>query len=74
MEQIATFLDMGGYAFFVWMSYGVAAAIMIGLLVSARAALKSNRRILASLEGGEQPEDPGARTASAKPAANEVPT
>lgn len=28
MEKIQTFLDMGGYAFYVWWSYGIAFIVM----------------------------------------------
>ena len=50
MNGIDAFLEMGGYAGFVWPAYGVAAAVLIGLVVQARRALARNRRTLALLE------------------------
>ena len=42
--NIAEFIDMGGYAAFVWPAYAVALAVLIGNLVAARA---SHRRAVA---------------------------
>ncbi len=39
MDSIAEFLRMGGYAAYVWPSYLVAAAVLVGLLVGAIAGL-----------------------------------
>jgi heme exporter protein D len=50
MDSIATFLQMGGYAVFVWPAYAVAAAVLIALLVQARRELARNRRTLTLLE------------------------
>ena len=36
--NIAEFIDMGGYAAFVWPAYAVALAVLIGNLVAARAS------------------------------------
>ncbi len=51
MESIMTFFNMGGYAGFVWPSYGVTAIVLVVLLVSSRKFLKSQEAILASLRG-----------------------
>ena len=32
-DSVTTFLEMGGYARYVWPAYGLAAVILIGLLV-----------------------------------------
>ena len=48
-----TFLEMGGYAAFVWPAYGFAAAILVGLLV---ASLRTLRRAEKALAGIERPE------------------
>ncbi|MGH6927914.1 MAG: heme exporter protein CcmD [Dongiaceae bacterium] len=32
-DSVQTFLAMGGYAGFVWPAYGLAAAILVGLLL-----------------------------------------
>jgi heme exporter protein D len=50
MDGLASFLDMGGYAAFVWPAYGVAAAVLVTLLLEARRALARSRRALALLE------------------------
>ena len=41
MEQLQTFLAMGGYGAFVWPAFGVTALVMVGLLAA------SLRRLLA---------------------------
>ncbi len=51
MESIMTFLNMGGYAGFVWPSYGLTAVVLVVLLVSSLRFLKSQEAILASLRG-----------------------
>ena len=33
-QSVAEFIDMGGYGFFVWCSYGVFALVFLGLLVA----------------------------------------
>ena len=35
MNGLATFLNMGGYAFFVWTAYGVAFAVLAANLISS---------------------------------------
>ena len=47
---MATYFEMGGYAWFVWPAYGFSAAIMIGLVVSSLTALRRDKKILAALE------------------------
>lgn len=44
------FLAMGGYAGFVWPAYGVAAAVLAGLVAESVAAYRRARRALARLE------------------------
>ena len=44
------FLDMGGYASFVWPSYGVTAVVMVGLLIASLRKQKSVEATLAALE------------------------
>ena len=34
-DSISAFLDMGGYAFFVWLSYGVSAFLLVALVYSS---------------------------------------
>jgi heme exporter protein D len=46
-DSVQTFLDMGGYAGFVWPAYGLAAAVLIGLLL---VSLRQLRRAEADLE------------------------
>jgi heme exporter protein D len=49
MDDLANFLAMGGYARFVWPAYGVAAAVMIGLLAASIARLRREERALERL-------------------------
>jgi heme exporter protein D len=46
MDGVAKFLDMGGYAAYVWPALGLTAVVLAGLLI---ASLKSARRREAEL-------------------------
>ena len=50
MESLRAFLDMGGYAVFVWPAFGITAVVMIGLLVISLIQLRQRRRQLEELE------------------------
>lgn len=52
--NIDGFLDMGGYAGFVWPSYGVAGLLLAAFALVGWRALKRHERRLAELER-EQP-------------------
>ena len=43
MDAVSQFLDMGGYAGFVWPAYGIAAIVLVGLLVISRRERKAAR-------------------------------
>ena len=34
-DSVSAFIDMGGYGFFVWLSYGVSAVLLIGLFINS---------------------------------------
>lgn len=60
MDGFQTFLDMGGYAMFVWPAYAIAFAVLIGLVaVSLRgmrgreAALRASRSNLPHRKWGD---------------------
>jgi heme exporter protein D len=50
MTSFLDFLDMGGYAAYVWPAFGIAAAVLVGLLVQSRLTLRSRESTLAELE------------------------
>ena len=50
MNSLSAFLDMGGYAAFVWPSFGLSAFLLIGIFVASVRTLKANRAALAALE------------------------
>jgi len=41
---VSAFLDMGGYAAYVWPAYAVTLAVMVGNIIWARRALKRSRK------------------------------
>jgi len=45
---------MGGYAAFVWPALGIAAAVMVGLLVQSLQSLRAREEELEKLGGGEE--------------------
>ena len=46
MSALREFLDMGGYGAFVWSAYGIWAAVMVWIAISARARNRDVRRRL----------------------------
>jgi heme exporter protein D len=64
MDALGHYLDMGGYARFVWPAYGVAAAVLLALVADTLARARRRRAELARLEaGGKARPQGGARTA-----------
>ncbi len=49
------FLNMGGYAVYVWPSYGLTALFMIALTLSSLHTLSKRKRQLAELEAKRPP-------------------
>ena len=49
MDAVSQFLDMGGYAGFVWPAYGIAAIVLVGLLVISRRELWAAEKTLDAL-------------------------
>lgn len=47
---MSEFFAMGGYALYVWGSYGVATIVLAGLLLLSLRGLKRNESLLAALE------------------------
>jgi heme exporter protein D len=50
MDEFIRFLEMGGYAQYVWPAYGVTAAVLVGMVVASLAGYRRNRRELDTLE------------------------
>ena len=50
MDQFRTFLDMGGYAAFVWPAYGLTVAVMVGFVITSLRRLRRRQRRLAEME------------------------
>ena len=50
-ETVRGFLDMGGYAGFVWPAYALAALILAGLLIGSLRRLRKAEAALAALGG-----------------------
>ncbi|MFQ6018166.1 MAG: heme exporter protein CcmD [Kiloniellaceae bacterium] len=50
MEQIQTFLAMGGYGAFVWPAFGLTALVMVWLLAATLRGLRARERALKELQ------------------------
>ncbi len=50
MDQIRTFFEMGGYAAFVWPSFALTLAVMLGFLTTTLRDLRARERRLRQLE------------------------
>lgn len=48
--SVGEFLAMGGYALYVWPTFGLAAAVLAGLWLDSRARLAAAERDLAAAE------------------------
>ena len=57
MEAIQSFLNMGGYAAFVWPAYGATALVLAGLAAMSLGRMRASERALAELRGGDDEED-----------------
>ncbi|GAB2991410.1 heme exporter protein CcmD [Psychrosphaera aestuarii] len=54
-DSFVAFLDMGGYGFFVWLSYGFSLISLTGLIVLSRMSLNSAKKdILTRIERDEK--------------------
>lgn len=54
-DSLTAFLNMGGYGFFVWLSYGFSLISLAGLIVLSRMSLTSAKKdILARIERDEK--------------------
>jgi heme exporter protein D len=49
-ETIHEFLEMGGYAAYIWSSYGLVLAVLVGLLITSFLGVRARERELAALE------------------------
>jgi heme exporter protein D len=49
VSTLATFLAMGGYARFVWPAYGLAAAMLLGMIVWTLGSYRRRQKELAQL-------------------------
>jgi heme exporter protein D len=46
-DSFSDFIAMGGYGFYVWLSFGTCALILLGILMSS---LRDTKHIMASVE------------------------
>ncbi len=55
---MAEFFYMGGYAAFVWPSYGLAALVFIGVIWQSLADLRAQKRLVDKLEKRRRDREP----------------
>lgn len=67
-ESFSAFLDMGGYAFFVWLSYGVSAFLLAMLIFTSLNNHKKVKQKIAQRLQREQKLRKAAKKRSEKPA------
>jgi heme exporter protein D len=60
MDSLASFLEMGGYARFVWPSFAVTLVVLAGLLIESVRTLKARQQHLAALQAAAQSRRKGA--------------
>ena len=49
-ESVSAFLDMGGYAAFVWPSFAITAVVLVGMLAASLRWLRSTEAALDALQ------------------------
>jgi heme exporter protein D len=59
MDGIAKFLDMGGYAAYVWPALGLTAVVLAGLLIASAKSARRREAELAQLEAESARGDEG---------------
>ncbi|SDH39874.1 heme exporter protein CcmD [Roseospirillum parvum] len=65
MDAVQEFLNMGGYAAYVWPSYGLAVVLLVGLVVITRQGMRRNERLLGQLQAARE-----ARRAASSPSSS----
>ncbi|NQY87996.1 MAG: heme exporter protein CcmD [Colwellia sp.] len=53
-DSFSAFIDMGGYGFYVWLSYGVATILLLILILSS---VTSHKQVIKSIAQHKQRED-----------------
>ncbi|MCW8834659.1 MAG: heme exporter protein CcmD [Colwellia sp.] len=53
-DSFSAFLDMGGYGFYVWLSFGVSAALILALIVSS---VLGHKKVIKNIAIRQQRED-----------------
>jgi heme exporter protein D len=71
---MSEFFDMGGYGAFIWPSYGIAALVMVGLVVASLRSLRANETRLAALEAEKEKWSQESEDWSSTPAETGQPT
>lgn len=51
-------LDLGGYGLYVWPAYGIAALVLLGLLIAALASLRAHETALTRLPAARPAQGP----------------
>ena len=54
MDAILNYLNMDGYAAWVWPAYGLATVALVGILVQTRRTLKTREREFESLKSSRR--------------------
>lgn len=69
MDSIRTFLEMGGYAAFVWPAFAVTFAVLAGMLIVTLRTLRRREAALAALQRHDAvaPEAPGPTGTGSRP-------
>lgn len=50
MQSLSEFLEMGGYAAYVWSAYGITAVVLGGLLIATLRDMSARKKALEQLE------------------------
>jgi len=53
-DSFSAFIDMGGYGFYVWLSFGVSTALIAGLLFNS---ISSHTKVIKQIAARQQRED-----------------
>jgi heme exporter protein D len=82
-DSISAFFDMGGYAFFVWLSYGISTVLFVGLVYFSQLShnqakqkillrIKREQKLrLAAEKNDQQPKQKNSQQPSTSPTQND---
>ena len=62
MNQLTTFINMGGYGQFIWLAFGISVIVLAGVFLQSQRFLNRSERELSALQDQGNSEDMAEKT------------